>query len=329
MKYKPYQPPMDLEKENNNMPHYPVFPQKRVKADPLYKENVHPRELPAKPEATPEPKKTSPLVEAKQEEKPTPVLSSEAELYKSLIDKRYNKIIDFLSVLVNGDPINQLFIKYDLTEEAKNELIMLQEETRAKKIAASKLELDSLEKKVGSLKEELNKLTEEIEQKKKEEEGYLSKIALLEKKHKLLSDFINFDLSRLVDVMKEPVVEQEDEYEWKWQPTCWDYMYNEAIDTEIMKFDEYIDRRIEEFAKYTNCSLEKARAQFYNISPQIPFISKYLKNPPEELSKYNTFHEWFDSSGILTDERKMIERLFKGIRIPLYEITKVKVKKIK
>lgn len=76
----------------------------------------------------------------------------------SIIEKRAARLQEFVNALVNGDEISQLFIKNDLTEKAKEELVLLQEAVANNRIAEAKKELVDLENKKSRLNDSINEL---------------------------------------------------------------------------------------------------------------------------------------------------------------------------
>jgi hypothetical protein len=248
----------------------------------------------------------------------------EQEDYKLAKDKQYEKLMEFVNVLVNGDAISQLFINNDLTDKAKEELIKLQEATTGKNISKAKQELEELKKTIEDFKKESEELSKNVQGKKEELETLTNLVGTLEKKRALLSQFINNDLSTIVEVMREPEEESEDNYEWRWKPTDWKGIYGFIQDEPITIFDSYLDEQIKDYSRYNDCSYEAAKRQFYELSPQIEYISNYLKEHASELSGYTSFYTWFCKGA-----NDSIKNSIRGIKIPTYEIVKVKVKRHK
>ncbi len=246
------------------------------------------------------------------------------EEYKLAKDKQYEKLMEFVNVLVNGDAISQLFINHDLTDKAKEELVKLQEDTTAKNISKAKQELEELKKTIEDLNKESEKLSEMVHDKEEELDVLTKLVDTLEKKRTLLVQFINNNLSTIVDVMREPVEEVEEDYEWRWLPTDWEGIYSFIDDEPITSFDSYLERKIKEYSQYNECSYEDAKRQFYELSPQIEYVSNYLKEHASELSKYTSFYIWFCNGA-----DNNIKNQIKSIYVPTYEIVKVKVKKHK
>lgn len=127
----------------------------------------------------------------------------------SIIEKKATRLKEYVYALVNGDPISQLFIKSDLTEKAKEELIELQKATINNQIDKEKEILASLQVQVIDLSKKMKELKATIEI-LKEEKGLLSTdVEILKKKKAMLIESINTVLSHtLSDENKSRLLEE-------------------------------------------------------------------------------------------------------------------------
>lgn len=116
----------------------------------------------------------------------------------SIIEKRAARLQEFVNALVNGDEISQLFIKNDLTEKAKEELVLLQEAVANNRIAEAKKELVDLENKKSRLNDSINELRADIGTLTEEKKSLKVDVEALKKSKELLNESLNNNLSQIL-----------------------------------------------------------------------------------------------------------------------------------
>ena len=116
----------------------------------------------------------------------------------SIIEKRKERLEEYVNALVNGDEISQLFIKTELTEKAKKELVELQQATISTQIDTEKENLATLKEQVKELSKKINELKNINETLSQEKELLSTDVSALKDRKEMLIKSINNDLSQVL-----------------------------------------------------------------------------------------------------------------------------------
>lgn len=280
-------------------------------------------------------------------------IEEEKKEVKTVIERRRDKLNEYVDALVNGNAIDQLFIRDDLTENAKEELKALAELAITDKVQKAREELADIENKKEELKEAIeHEALEKVEEAKKElsviqqtidsietmneefneqkqsklnEIDKLNKeIEILKNNKRVLTESIINDLNLIKNGLINGIESgNEENCDWKWEVKTWtNDIYYRFQNIKLKDFEEFIYSLYKKYADINGCTIEEAEKQFLKLSDGIT-IAKELLPKMIELFGENCVVSNTNLPGY-----KDFCATIKTIYLPIYGIAKTDRKKL-
>ena len=241
--------------------------------------------------------------DVKIEEKP---IATREEI-KTVIDRRRDKVSEYIDALVNGNAIDQLFIRDDLTSKAKEDLKILAEVVITDKVVKAREELADIENKKEELKaaiehealenvekakkeltviqqtiDSIETMKEEFDEQKQSKLNEIDKlnkeIETLKKSKKVLTESIINDLNLIKNGLINGIESgNEENCDWKWEVVQWNHdEYYRFKNIKLKDLEEFIYSLYKKYADINGCTIEEAEKQFLKLSDGITRVKEML-----------------------------------------------------